>query len=129
MKKGESKMIKAFLISAVVLGLSATTLAAEVKTPSSKKIDFALISETEHNIDAETTFTEFGIEASKKGFTVSFLPNWGWDDKEIDNIQLGLSYDYTLTKSFTLSPYGEYNVDNDFKEKDKIIGLRTKLNF
>lgn len=122
-------MIKTFLISAVVLGLSATTLAAEVKTSSMEKIDFALISETEHNIDAETTLTEFGIEASKKGFTVSFLPNWNWDDKEIDNIQLGLNYDYALTKSFTLSPYGEYNVDNDLKEKDKIIGLRTKLNF
>ena len=122
-------MIKAFIISAVVLGLSATTLAAEVKTPSSKKIDFAFVSETEHNIDAETTYTEFGVELGSKGFTLSFLPNWDWDDKEIDNIQLGLSYDYALTKSFTLSPYGEYNVDNDLKGKDKIIGLRTKVTF
>ena len=122
-------MIKTFIISAVVLGLSATTLAAEVKTPSSKKIDFAFVSETEHNIDAETTYTEFGVELGSKGFTLSFLPNWDWDDKEIDNIQLGLSYDYALTKSFTLSPYGEYNVDNDLKGKDKIIGLRTKVTF
>jgi|TARA_Y100000592_G_scaffold41655_1_gene66052 opacity protein-like surface antigen len=122
-------MIKAFIISAVVLGLSATTVAAEVKNPSSKKINFAVISETEHNFDAETTNTEFGLTAAKNGFKVSFLPNWNWDDKEIDNIQLGLSYDYALTKSFTLSPYGEYNVDNDLKEKDKIVGLRTKFTF
>ena len=54
-------MIKTFIISAVVLGLSATTLSAEVKAPS-KKIDFAFVSETEHNIDAETTYTEFGVE-------------------------------------------------------------------
>ena len=121
-------MIKTFIISAVVLGLSATTLSAEVKAPS-KKIDFAFVSETEHNIDAETTYTEFGVELGSKGFTLSFLPNWYWDDKEIDNIQLGLSYDYALTKSFTLSPYGEYNVDNDLKEKDKIIGLRTRVTF
>ena len=121
-------MIKTFIISAVVLGLSATTLSAEVKAPS-KKIDFAFVSETEHNIDAETTYTEFGVELGSKGFTLSFLPNWDWDDKEIDNIQLGLSYDYALTKSFTLSPYGEYNVDNDLKGKDKVVGLRTKVTF
>ena len=121
-------MIKTFIISAVVLGLSATTLSAEVKAPP-KKIDFAFISETEYNIDAETTNTEFGVTAGKNGLTLSFLPNWDWEDKEIDNIQLGLRYDYALTKSFTLSPYGEYNVDNDLKGKDKVVGLRTKVTF
>ena len=75
-------MIKTFIISAVVLGLSATTLSAEVKAPS-KKIDFAFVSETEHNIDAETTNTEFGVTAGKNGLTLSFLPNWDWEDKEI----------------------------------------------
>ena len=125
-------MTKTIIAFAVAIGLSTSVLAAEKKVPPVNPvsgIDLAIVSDTEYNIDAETTNTEFGVTAGKNGLTLSFLPNWDWEDKEIDNIQLGLRYDYALTKSFTLSPYGEYNVDNDFEEKNKIIGLKTKYKF
>ena len=90
---------------------------------------FAIVSETEHNIDAETTNTEFGLTAEKNGLTLSLLPNYDWDKEEINNIELGISYDVEVTKSFSIVPYGEYHVDNSFNEKSKIIGLRTAFKF
>jgi predicted component of type VI protein secretion system len=125
-------MLKTIITLAVVLGLSSTALAAEKKVPSVNPVsglDIAIVTDTEHNITKETTNTEFGVKAGTNGLTLSLLPNYDWDNKEVDNVQLGLSYDYKVTDSFTLSPYGEYNVDTDFDEKSKVIGLRTKLSF
>lgn len=125
-------MLKTIITLAVVLGLSSAALAAEKKVPSVNPVsglDIAIVTDTEHNITKETTNTEFGVKAGTNGLTLSLLPNYDWDNKEVDNVQLGLSYDYKVTDSFTLSPYGEYNVDTDFDEKSKVIGLRTKLSF
>ena len=125
-------MTKTIIAFAVAIGLSTSVLAAETKVPPVNPvsgIDLAIVSDTEYNIDAETTNTEFGVTAGTNGFTLSLLPNYDWDNKEVDNIQFGLSYDLDISDSLTVMPYGEYNVDNDFEEKNKIIGLKTKYKF
>ena len=125
-------MTKTIIAFAVAIGLSTNVLAAEKKVPSVNPvsgIDLAIVSDTEYNIDAETTNTEFGVTAGTNGFILSLLPNYDWDNKEVDNIQFGLSYDLDISDSLTVMPYGEYNVDNDFEEKNKIIGLKTKYKF
>ena len=125
-------MTKTIIAFAVAIGLSTSVLAAEKKVPPVNRvsgIDLAIVSDTEYNIDAETTNTEFGVTAGTNGFTLSLLPNYDWDNKEVDNIQFGLSYDLDISDSLTVMPYGEYNVDNDFEEKNKIIGLKTKYKF
>ncbi len=98
-------MLKTIITLAVVLGLSSTALAAEKKVPSVNPVsglDIAIVTDTEHNITKETTNTEFGVKAGTNGLTLSLLPNYDWDNKEVDNVQLGLSYDYKVTASFTL---------------------------
>ena len=125
-------MTKTIIAFAVAIGLSTSVLAAEKKVPPVNPvsgIDLAIVSDTEYNIDAETTNTEFGVTAGTNGFMLSLLPNYDWDNKEVDNIQFGLSYDLDISDSLTVMPYGEYNVDNDLKGKDKIIGLKTKYKF
>ena len=125
-------MTKTIIAFAVAIGLSTSVLAAEKKVPPVNPvsgIDLAIVSDTEYNIDAETTNTEFGVTAGTNGFILSLLPKYDWVNKEVDNIQFGLSYDLDISDSLTVMPYGEYNVDNDFEEKNKIIGLKTKYKF
>ena len=128
-------MTKTIIAFVIALGMSTSALAAsgaDTKVPPVNLvngIDFAIVSETEHNIDAETTNTEFGLTAEKNGLTLSLLPNYDWDKEEVNNIELGISYDVEVTKSFSIVPYGEYHVDNSFNEKSKINGLRTAFKF
>ena len=125
-------MTKVIIVLAAVLGLSTTTLAADKKVQTvdpMSKVDFAIVSDTEYDIDAETSTTEFGVEAGMEGLTLSLLPKYDWDNSEVSNIQLGLSYDVKLTDTFTITPYGEYNVDSDLEEKGKIVGVRSRFTF
>jgi hypothetical protein len=123
-------MTKTIITLVAALGISSTALANEPQKPNPMDmVDLAIVTDTEYDIDGETTNTEFGIEAGVKGFSLSLLPNYDWDDSEVDNIELGLSYDWKITKSFTMTPYGTYNVDTDITEQGKTIGVKTRYSF
>ena len=51
------------------------------------------------------------------------------DTSEVDNIEVGLSYDWAINKTFSIEPYGKYNVADDFTEKGKSIGVKTRVSF
>jgi len=124
------KMTKTILAGSLALLLTTTASATEVKKVTSMpKLDLAIVSDTEYNTELETTETEFGAEVGFKNFTATALPNWSWDDTEMNNLQFGLRYDWKIEDKITISPYGEVNLDNDLEEKNKIIGLKTRMSF
>ena len=122
-------MTKAILAGSLAFLLTTAAHATEVKKDNMPNLDFAIVSDTEYNTKLETTETEFGAEVGFNNFTVSALPNWSWDDKEMNNLQFGLKYNWKIEDKITISPYGEVNLDNDFEEKNKIIGLKTRMSF
>ena len=64
-----------------------------------------------------------------EGLTLSLLPKYDWDKSEVNNIEVGLSYDWNITKTLSITPYGKYNVDSDFEEKGKTVGVKTRFSF
>ena len=125
-------MTKIIITLAAVLGLSTAAFAADKKVPvvdPMSAVDLAIVSDTEYDVDAETTTTEFGVEAGMDGLSLSLLPKYDWDKSEVNNIEIGLSYDWKINKTFSIVPYAEYNVDSDFEEKGKTVGLKTRFKF
>ena len=123
-------MTKTIITLVAALGISSTALANEPQKPNPMDmIDLALVTDTEYDIDGETTNTEFGVVAGARGLSLSLLPNYDWDDSKVDTIEVGLKYDWKVTKSFTITPYGTYNVDTDITEQGKTIGVKTKYSF
>ena len=123
-------MPKPIITLVAALGISSTALANEPQKPNPMDmVDLAIVTDTEYDIDGETTNTEFGMVAGAKGFSLSLLPNYDWDDSEVDTIEVGLKYDWKITKSFTITPYGTYNVDTDITEQGKTIGVKTRYSF
>tara|TARA_R100000005_G_C4886475_1_gene135490 strand:- start:155 stop:526 length:372 start_codon:yes stop_codon:yes gene_type:complete len=123
-------MTKTIITLVAALGISSTALANEPQKPNPMDmIDLALVTDTEYDIDGETTNTEFGVVAGAGGLSLSLLPNYDWDDSKVDTIEVGLKYDWKVTKSFTITPYGTYNVDTDITEQGKTIGVKTKYSF
>ena len=123
------------LTAVLGLGLSTTALAAD-EAPAAdtmdtimSKVDMAIVSDTEYDIDTEALTTEFGVEAGVSDLSLSLLPKYNWDTSEIDNIEVGLSYDWGINKTFSIEPYGKYNVADDFTEKGKSIGVKTRVSF
>ena len=123
------------LTAVLGLGLSTTALAAH-EAPAAdpmdtimSKVDMAIVSDTEYDIDTEALTTEFGVEAGVSDLSLSLLPKYNWDTSEIDNIEVGLSYDWGINKTFSIEPYGKYNVADDFTEKGKSIGVKTRVSF
>ena len=123
------------LTAVLGLGLSTTALAAD-EAPAAdpmdtimSKVDMALVSDTEYDIDTEALTTEFGVEAGVSDLSLSLLPKYNWDTSEVDNIEVGLSYDWGINKTFSIEPYGKYNVADDFTEKGKSIGVKTRVSF
>ena len=123
------------LTAVLGLGLSTTALAAD-EAPAAdpmdtimSKVDMAIVSDTEYDIDKEVVTTEFGVEAGVSDLSLSVLPKYNWDTSEIDNIEVGLSYDWAINKTFSIEPYGKYNVADDFTEKGKSIGVKTRVSF
>ena len=123
-------MTKTIITLVAALGISSTALANEPQKPNPMNmVDLAIVTDTEYDIDGETTNTEFGMVAGVKGFSLSLLPNYDWDDSEVDTIEVGLKYDWKITKSFTITPYGTYNVDTDITEQGKTVGVKTRYSF
>ena len=123
-------MTKTIITLVAALGISSTAIANEPQKPNPMDmVDLAIVTDTEYDIDGETTNTEFGMVAGVKGFSLSLLPNYDWDDSEVDTIEVGLKYDWKITKSFTITPYGTYNVDTDITEQGKTIGVKTRYSF
>ena len=123
------------LTAVLGLGLSTSALAAD-EAPAAdpmdtimSKVDMAIVSDTEYDIDKEVVTTEFGVEAGVSDLSLSVLPKYNWDTSEIDNIEVGLSYDWGINKTFSIEPYGKYNVADDFTEKGKSIGVKTRVSF
>ena len=123
------------LTAVLGLGLSTTALAAD-EAPAAdpmdtimSKVDMAIVSDTEYDIDTEALTTEFGVEAGVSDLSLSLLPKYNWDTSEVDNIEVGLSYDWAINKTFSIEPYGKYNVADDFTEKGKSIGVKTRVSF
>ena len=127
-------MTKTIVTLAAVLGLSTAAYAGDpVKlTPAPSmmdKIDLAFVTDTEYNIDTEKAQTEFGIEAGISGFSLSAKPTMDWDASDINNVAFGAQYDIDVMDRLTVSPYGEYNVNKDFEEVSKIVGVKTRIQF
>ena len=127
-------MTKTIVTLAAVLGLSTAAYAGDpVKlTPATSmmdKIDLAFVTDTEYNIDTEKAQTEFGIEAGISGFSLSAKPTMDWDASDINNVAFGAQYDIDVMDRLTVSPYGEYNVNKDFEEVSKIVGVKTRIQF
>ena len=123
------------LTAVLGLGLSTTALAAD-EAPAAdpmdtimSKVDMAIVSDTEYDIDTEALTTEFGVEAGVSDLSLSLLPKYNWDTSEVDNIEVGLSYDWGINKTFSIEPYGKYNVADDFTEQGKSIGVKTRVSF
>ena len=120
-------MRKLLIATALATSISTVALAEEKKVPSVlPKIDISIVSDTERNVTQETTTTKFGVVAGIKGFDLSVLPKFSWDDEEISNIELAGGYTFNVTDSFGITPYGKVNFDNDFSTGDQIIGVRTR---
>ena len=124
------------LTAVLGLGLSTVAVAADEEAPAAdpidtimSKVDMAIVSDTEYDIDTEALTTEFGVEAGVSDLSLSLLPKYNWDTSEIDNIEVGLSYDWAINKTFSIEPYGKYNVADDFTEKGKSIGVKTRVSF
>ena len=120
------------LIIGVALATSISTGAlAEEKTVTSvlPKIDISIVSDMEYNVTQETSTTEFGVIAGVKGFNLSLLPTWSWDDTEVSNIELALRYTYDVNNSFAITPYAELNANKSFTFGDKIVGVKTRYKF
>jgi hypothetical protein len=124
-------MTKTIVTLAAVLGLSTAAYAADpAPAPSMMdKIDLAFVTDTEYNIDTEKAQTEFGIEAGISGFSLSAKPTMDWDASDINNVAFGAQYDIDVMDRLTVSPYGEYNVNKDFEEVSKIVGVKTRIQF
>ena len=124
-------MTKTIITLAAVLGLSTAAYAADpAPAPSMMdKIDLAFVTDTEYNIDTEKAQTEFGVEAGIAGFSVSAKPTMDWDASDINNVAFGVQYDIEVMDRLTVSPYGEYNVDKNFEEVSKIVGVKTRIQF
>ena len=124
-------MTKTIITLAAVLGLSTAAYAADpAPAPSMMdKIDLAFVTDTEYNIDTEKAQTEFGIEAGISGFSLSAKPTMDWDASDINNVAFGAQYDINVMDRLTVSPYGEYNVNKDFEEVSKIVGVKTRIQF
>ena len=117
-------------------GLSTVAFAADEEAPTAdpvdeimNELDIAVVSDTEYDIDTEGLTTEFGVEAGVKDLSLSLLPKYNWDTSEIDNIEVGLSYDWEFNKTFSVTPYGKYNLDSEFAEKGKTVGVKTRVSF
>ena len=135
-------MTKTIITLAAVLGLSTAAYAADpAPAPSMMdkidlafasvmdKIDLAFVTDTEYNIDTEKAQTEFGVEAGISGFSVSAKPTMDWDASDINNVAFGVQYDIDVMDRLAVSPYGEYNVDKNFEEVSKIVGVKTRIQF
>ena len=123
------------LTAVLGLGLSTTALAAD-EAPAAdpmdtimSKVDMAIVSDTEYDIDKEIVTTEFGVEAGVSDLSLSVLPEYNWNTSEIDNIEVGLSYDWEINKTFSIESYGKYNLNDDFTENGKSIGVKTRVSF
>jgi hypothetical protein len=123
------------LTAVLGLGLSTSALAAD-EAPAAdpmdtimSKVDMAIVSDTENDIDKEVVTTEFGIEAGVSDLSLSVLPKYDWDTSEIDNIEVGISYDWGINKTFSIELYGKYNLNDDFTENGKSIGVKTRVSF
>ena len=123
-------MRKLLIATALATSISTVALAEQKKVPSVlPKIDISIVSDTERNVTQETTTTKFGVVAGIKGFDLSVLPKFSWDDEEISNIELAGGYTFNVTNSFGITPYGKVNFDNDFSTGDQIIGVKTRYKF
>ena len=123
-------MRKLLIATALATSISTVALAEEKKVPSVlPNIDISIVSDTERNVTQETTTTKFGVVAGIKGFDLSVLPKFSWDDEEISNIELAGGYTFNVTNSFGITPYGKVNFDNDFSTGDQIIGVKTRYKF
>ena len=124
------------LTAVLGLGLSTAAFAANEETPAAdpmdtimSKVDMAIVSDTEYDIDKEIVTTEFGVEAGVSDLSLSVLPEYNWNTSEIDNIEVGLSYDWEINKTFSIESYGKYNLNDDFTENGKSIGVKTRVSF
>ncbi len=123
-------MRKLIIGVALATSISTVAIAEEKSVPSVlPKIDISIVSDTERNVTQETTTTKFGVVAGIKGFDLSVLPKFSWDDEEISNIELAGGYTFNVTDSFGITPYGKVNFDNDFSTGDQIIGVKTRYRF
>ena len=123
-------MRKLIIGVALATSISTVAIAEEKSVPSVlPKIDISIVSDTERNVTQETTTTKFGVVAGIKGFDLSVLPKFSWDDEEISNIELAGGYTFNVTNSFGITPYGKVNFDNDFSTGDQIIGVKTRYKF
>ena len=123
-------MRKLIIGVALATSISTVAIAEEKSVPSVlPKIDISIVSDTERNVTQETTTTKFGVVAGIKGFDLSVLPKFSWDDEEISNIELAGGYTFNVTDSFGITPYGKVNFDNDFSTGDQIIGVKTRYKF
>ena len=85
--RGEYIMRKLLIATALATSISTVALAEEKKVPSVlPNIDISIVSDTERNVTQETTTTKFGVVAGIKGFDLSVLPKFSWDDEEISRL-------------------------------------------
>ena len=124
------------LTAVLGLGLSTAAFVANEEAPAAdpmdtimSKVDMAIVSDTEYDIDKEIVTTEFGVEAGVSDLSLSVLPEYNWNTSEIDNIEVGLSYDWEINKTFSIESYGKYNLNDDFTENGKSIGVKTRVSF
>ncbi|NDH49184.1 MAG: hypothetical protein EBY41_01290 [Proteobacteria bacterium] len=120
-------MFKPFIGAVAALFITTAAVAEEKAAAPLPKIGLSFNTDTEYNIDTEKFSSDFGVVAKTGGLSLGITPTWDWDASELNNYELKAQYDFNVTKSFTISPYGEYNLDKDWNESTKFVGVKTSI--
>ena len=117
------------LIIGIALATGISTVAMAEEKAALPAIDLSFVTDTSRNVTQKTTATDFGVVAGIKGFSISLLPSYSWDSKEVSDIEFAAKYAYALNDNISIVPYGEIHVDKDFNKGDKVVGVKTKYKF
>jgi hypothetical protein len=89
-------------------------------------LDISIKSDTYYSSTNENITSETGFVFGFRDFTFDFTPTTTSDDM-LTNLKFGFRYDWKLFDDITIVPYSELHYNNDFSERDKVIGLKTVI--
>lgn len=118
------------LIAAAAAALISTAAVAEEAAPKANPlggIDFTLGADYSYNIDSENAQIELSAGAEVMNIFAGVAPTYDITGSNLDNIEFSAGYNFALTDNATITPYGEYNVDKDFSEVSKVVGVKAEL--
>jgi opacity protein-like surface antigen len=120
-------MSKILIGTVAAVAFTSAAYAQDPAAPSANPFSVTLSADTSYNLDSEVTQTEFEGKVSVFGGFVGLSPTYNFTDQEVSDIELKLGYDIDVTDKLTVTPYGEYHMDQDFNGGDRIVGVKTQV--